>query len=85
MINLEEKIKKIISENLGVSLKEITSHSHLVDDLGASSVEIADLLVSLEEKFKLNLTDEEKERIKTVGQLINLVASQVTNFENEKP
>lgn len=75
-MTLEEKIKKIISEKLGVTLKEIDPNANLADDLGADPIEIADLLVSLEEGLKINFTDEEKEEVKTVEQIINLAAQQ---------
>lgn len=79
-MGLEEKIKTIISEKLGVSLEEINPASSLSEDLGATPVEIADLLVFLEEELKTNFPEEEKEKVKTVEQLINLVASQVSEF-----
>lgn len=76
----EEKIKEIISEKFGVPLEEIIPSANLTDDLGANPVEVADLLVSLEEELKTNFPEEEKEKIKTVEQLINLVAGQVSEF-----
>lgn len=79
-MNLEEKIKTVISEKLGVSLEEINPASSLTEDLGATPVEMADLLVFLEEEFKTSFPEDEKEKIKTVEQLINLVASQVSEF-----
>lgn len=83
MKSLEEKIKSIVSEKLGVSPEELTSESQFTTDLGADQVEVADLLTAIEEKLAINLPKEEKEKVKTLGRLIGLVASQTGDFENE--
>jgi len=67
---LEKKIKKIISQHLGVREKEIASSSHLIDDLNASSVEIADLITKLENIFQVKVSQEEVEQFSTVGNII---------------
>lgn len=80
----EEKIKEIISERLGVPLQEISPKAYLTEDLGASPVEIADLFAALEERFETSFEDEDKEKTKTIEQLITLVASQSSEFEDEE-
>lgn len=77
-MTLEEKIKEIISEKLGVSLEEITPSSSFAEDLGTGPIEMADLLVFIEEEFKISLPEEEKKKIETIDQLINLVSSQIS-------
>lgn len=77
MTKLEEKIINLISENLGVAEEEITPESSLKKDLGAETLAIADLLAKIQEEFNLELEEIEVEKIKTVGQLINLVATEV--------
>jgi len=77
MTKLEEKIINLISENLGVAKEEITPESSLRKDLGAATLTITDLLAKIQEEFNLDLEEVEAEKIKTVGQLINLVVAEV--------
>lgn len=77
MTKLEKKIINLISENLGVAKEEITPESSLRKDLGAETLIISDLLAKIQEEFNLDLEDVEVEKIKTVEQLINLVATEV--------
>jgi len=76
MTKLEEKIINLISENLGVAKQEITPESSLRKDLGVETLTIADLLAKIQEEFNLELEEVEAEKIKTVRQLINLVATE---------
>lgn len=77
MTKLEKKIINLISENLGVPKEEITPESSLRKDLDAETLTISDLLAKIQEEFNLDLEDVEVEKIKTVEQLINLVATEV--------
>lgn len=77
MTKLEEKIINLISENLGVARKEITPDLSLRKDLGAETLGISDLLAKIQEEFNIDLEEVKAEKIKTVGQLINLVTSEV--------
>lgn len=77
MTKLEEKIINLISENLGVAKEEITSESSFRKDLGVETIDISDLLTKIQEEFNLDLEEIESEKIKTVKQLINLVAAEV--------
>jgi len=81
MINIEEKVKQFICDQLGITLEELTPDSDLVEDLGARPVEIADLFTNMEIKFGVKIPDEERGKIKTISQLINTISSQVS--ENE--
>ncbi len=61
------KVKKIISEQLGVDEGEITNESHFIDDLGADSLDTVELVMALEEEFGIEIPDEDAEKIQTVG------------------
>jgi acyl carrier protein len=68
-----EKIKEILAEQLGVSEDEIEMDSSLTDDLGADSLDLVELVMALEQEFDLEISDEEAEKIKTVGDAVNFV------------
>ena len=68
-----EKIKKIISEQLGVDEGEITLESHFVDDLGADSLDTVELVMQLEEEYGLEIPDEDAEKLQTVGDAIKYI------------
>ena len=62
-----ERLKKIIVEQLGVDEGEVKPEASFVDDLNADSLDLVELIMSLEEEFGMEISDEEAERIKTVG------------------
>lgn len=68
-----DKIKKIIVEQLGVEEDEITLESSFIDDLGADSLDIVELIMALEEEFDLEIPDSEAERITTVGDVLDYI------------
>lgn len=70
-----EKVKNILAEQLEVSEDKITMDSMIADDLGADSLDVVDLLMSLEDEFEIEIPDEEIENIKTVGNLVNYIES----------
>jgi len=73
MSTIEERVKKIVSEQLGVKEEEITNASSFVDDLGADSLDTVELVMALEEEFETEIPDEEAEKITTVQQAINYI------------
>ncbi len=73
-----EKIKQIVSEQLGVDEAEITPKSSFVDDLGADSLDTVELVMALEEAFDLEIPDEDAEKIRTVQDAITYVEKKVT-------
>ena len=75
MPTIEERAKKIIAEQLGVSESEITSESSFVDDLGADSLDTVELVMALEEEFGTEIPDDEAEKITTVQQAVEYVQS----------
>lgn len=68
-----EKIKGIIAEQLGLDASEITMESSFVDDLGADSLDIVELIMALEEEFDIEFPDEDAERVATVGDVVNYI------------
>ena len=71
--NVESKVKGIIAEQLGVSEEEIKTTSSFIEDLGADSLDIVELVMAMEEEFEVEIPDEEAENIKTVGDAINYI------------
>jgi len=65
-----DRIKKIIVDQLGVDESKITKNSSFLDDLGADSLDIIELIMVLEEKFGIEITDEDAGKMKTVGDVI---------------
>lgn len=68
-----DKIKKIVVEQLGVEEEEITLESSFIDDLGADSLDIVELIMALEEEFDLEIPDKEAEKISTVGDAVEYI------------
>ena len=75
MENIEQRVKKIIAEQLGVNDAEIKNESSFVDDLGADSLDTVELVMALEEEFETEIPDEDAEKITTVQQAIDYVTS----------
>lgn len=65
-----DRIKKIIVDQLGVEASKITENSSFVDDLGADSLDIVELIMAFEEEFDIEIPDEDAEKIKTVGDAV---------------
>ena len=72
-INVLEKVKKIVVENLGVEADKVTEKSNFIDDLGADSLDLVELIMGLETEFDLEIPDEEAEKIVTVGDAVNYI------------
>ena len=73
MESLEARVKKIIVEQLSVEEDAVKSEAKFVDDLGADSLDIVELVMALEEEFKIEIPDEDAEKITTVQQAIDYV------------
>ena len=74
-MSVEEKDKKIVSDQLGKSLDEIQNDSSFVDDLGADSLDTVELVMALEEEFDLEIADEDAEKISTVNEAVDYINS----------
>lgn len=73
MSSIEERVKKIIVEQLGVSEDDVKEDASFVDDLGADSLDTVELVMALEEEFECEIPDEEAENITTVKQAVDYV------------
>ena len=75
MSEIEDKVKKIIVEQLGVEESRVTGDASFVEDLGADSLDTVELVMTLEEEFECEIPDEEAEKITTVKQAVDYVTS----------
>lgn len=73
MENIEQRVMKIVAEQLGVNEAEVKSESSFVDDLGADSLDTVELVMALEEEFECEIPDEEAEKITTVKQAVDYI------------
>ena len=75
VLGLEEKVKKIIVDQLGVDAAEVTPEASFIEDLGADSLDTVELVMALEEEFGIEIPDEEAEKIATVKDAIEYIRS----------
>ncbi|MDB0028770.1 acyl carrier protein [Gammaproteobacteria bacterium] len=75
LMSIEERVRKIVCEQLGKSDEEVNNDSSFVDDLGADSLDTVELVMALEEEFDLEIADEEAEQISTVQEAVNYINS----------
>ena len=73
MASVEDRVKQIIVEQLGVEEAEVTPNASFVDDLGADSLDTVELVMALEEEFEIEIPDEDAEKITTVHQAIEYI------------
>lgn len=73
MASVEEKVKHIIVEQLGVDEDEVKAGASFVDDLGADSLDVVELVMALEEEFGLEISDEDAEKLSTVQQAVDYI------------
>lgn len=71
--NVEKRVKEIIVEQLGVNESEVTPEAKFVDDLGADSLDLVELVMALEEEYNMEISDEDAEKILTVGDAIEYI------------
>ena len=75
MSSIEEQVKNIVAEQLGVKEDEVTNAAAFVDDLGADSLDTVELVMALEEEFETEIPDEDAEKITTVQQAIDFITA----------
>jgi acyl carrier protein len=73
--NVESKVREIISEQLGVSVEQVTPEASFIEDLGADSLDIVELVMALEEQYGMEISDEDAEKIRTVKDVVNYIES----------
>lgn len=78
-MSVQEKVKSIVAEQLGVKAEEVTLESSFVDDLGADSLDTVELVMALEEEFNIEIPDEDAEKITTVGDAIKFIEEKTSN------
>jgi len=78
MSSIEERVRKIVVEQLGVSEEQVTPEASFVDDLGADSLDTVELVMALEEEFNTEIPDEDAEKITTVKQAISFIEQHAT-------
>ncbi len=78
---IEERVKTLVVDNLGVSDEQITPNASLADDLGANSLDVVELVMTVEEEFEIEIPNEQAEELKTVGLLIEYVTRRVGKKE----
>lgn len=81
MSNIEERVRKIVAEQLGVKEDELKDNASFVDDLGADSLDTVELVMALEEEFETEIPDEEAEKITTIQEAIDYIQSNMNKEE----
>ncbi len=80
-MSVDEKVKGIISEQLGVKKEEIKPESSFIDDLGADSLDTVEVVMALEEEFGIEIPDEDAEKITTVGDAVKYIDEKINKKE----
>ncbi|HTL13158.1 MAG TPA: acyl carrier protein [Bdellovibrionota bacterium] len=73
--SLEDRVKNIICDQLAVEPEKVTSEASFIEDLGADSLDIVELVMTMEEEFDLDIPDEDAEKIKTVGDVTKYISA----------
>jgi acyl carrier protein len=73
MENIEQKVREIVADRLGVDPDEVTPEASFIDDLGADSLDTVELVMAFEEEFGIEIPDEDAEKIQTVGDAIEYI------------
>ena len=74
-MSIEERVQKIVYEQLGVSAEEVKSEASFIDDLGADSLDTVELVMAFEEEFEIEIPDEEAEGIQTVKNAVDYITN----------
>jgi acyl carrier protein len=75
--SVEERVIELVCENLGVNKEQVTRSSSFIEDMGADSLDIVELVMELEEEFEITIPDDQAEKIKTVGEAIDYIEKEI--------
>jgi acyl carrier protein len=75
--SVKDRVIEIVCENLGVNKDQVTEKTSFIEDVGADSLDIVELIMELEEEFEINIPDEQAEKIKTVGEAIEYIEREI--------
>jgi acyl carrier protein len=78
-VNVEERVKTIICDQLAVESAKVINTASFIDDLGADSLDIVELVMTMEEEFDLDIPDTDAEKMKTVGDVVTYITSKQTH------
>lgn len=78
-MSIEQKVKDIIVDQLGVDESEVTEQAHFIEDLGADSLDTVELVMAFEDEFKVEIPDEDAEKITTVGSAISYLKNKASD------
>ena len=81
MASVAQRVKELIVEQLGVDPAQVTEEAFFVDDLGADSLDTVELVMALEEEFKIEIPDDDAEKITTVGEAIEYIEAHIPKEE----
>ena len=68
-----EKVKKLVADQLGISEEEIKPESHIIEDLGADSLDVIEMLMTLEEEYGITIPDDKINQVKTISEIVELI------------
>jgi acyl carrier protein len=77
--SIEEKVRTVVCDQLSVEPEKVTLTASFIDDLGADSLDVVELVMTMEEEFELNIPDEAAEKIKTVGDVVKYISEKKPN------
>ncbi|RPH52750.1 MAG: acyl carrier protein [Desulfobacteraceae bacterium] len=72
-MSVENKVKKIIAEKLGVDIEKVIPEASFIDDLGADSLDLVELIMTMEEEFEIDISDDDAEKLVTVKDVIDYI------------
>jgi acyl carrier protein len=75
--SVEERVVEIVCENLGVNKEQVTRNTKFIEDIGADSLDIVELVMELEEEFEITIPDDQAEKIKTVGEAVDYIEKEM--------
>ncbi len=68
-----EKVKEVVAEQLGIDKKTISAESNIIEDLGADSLDVIELLMTLEDEYGISIPDDKIAQVKTIGQIVSVI------------